>query len=88
MVFSAIKTTLDIPDDLFKKAKARAAMADLSLKDFVCRALRDKLSGRQLPSDSERGWRRVFGRAKAADLAEVDRAVEDAFEKVDAAEWR
>lgn len=80
---------MDIPDELFKKAKARAALADLSLKDFVCRALREKLSrNRAATGDARSGWRRVFGRARAADVAEADQAIEAAFEKIDPAEWR
>ncbi|CAN5475894.1 hypothetical protein BH20VER3_BH20VER3_23780 [soil metagenome] len=83
----AIKTTLDIPDELFKKAKARAALADLSLKDFVCGALREKLSRKRPERGTASGWRAVFGRARAQDVAEADRAMEAAFERIDPAEW-
>ena len=34
-----VKTTLEIPDQLFKQAKARAAMEGVKLKDFVTSAL-------------------------------------------------
>jgi hypothetical protein len=80
---------LDIPDQLFKKAKARAALSDLSLKDFVCRALREKLSSkRSLQKNARDGWRSVFGRASKAEVAEADRAIEAAFEQIDPAEWQ
>jgi hypothetical protein len=38
-----VKTTIEIPDPLFRKAKARAVERGQSLKDFVTEALRDKL---------------------------------------------
>jgi hypothetical protein len=38
-----MKTTVDIPDDLFREAKARAALDGIKLKDLVTDALRLKL---------------------------------------------
>ncbi len=38
-----MKTTLEIPDLLFKQAKARAAMEGVRLKDLVTSALSDYL---------------------------------------------
>jgi len=35
-----VKTTLEIPDDLFREAKAKAALEGYKLKDFVTEALR------------------------------------------------
>jgi len=86
---SPVKTTLDISDDLFKKAKARAALHNLSLKDFVCRALREKLTrkraGRQ---DATSGWRSVYGRTSAREVTRADEAIAAAFEHVDPKEWQ
>jgi hypothetical protein len=56
-----VKTTIEIPDPLFRKAKARAAERGQSLKDFVTEALRDKLArSRDEPLD-EPPWMRAFG---------------------------
>ena len=86
---SPIKTTLDIPDALFKKAKARAALQNLSLKDFVCRALREKLTGKRgSRADATSGWRTVFGRASAGAVARADAVIAAAFEQVDLQEWQ
>jgi 3-hydroxyacyl-CoA dehydrogenase len=72
-----------------KKAKARAALADLSLKDFICRALREKLrKKRNDDGGAASGWRSVYGRARAADIGKADRAIEAAFERIDLNEWR
>lgn len=38
-----MRTTLDIPDDLFRQIKARAAVQGVKLKDYVTDALRDSL---------------------------------------------
>lgn len=35
-----MKTTLEIPDELFRKAKAKAALDGLKLKDLVAEGLR------------------------------------------------
>jgi hypothetical protein len=38
-----MKTTIEIPDDLFRRIKATAALRGESLKDFITGALRDCL---------------------------------------------
>jgi ribosomal 50S subunit-associated protein YjgA (DUF615 family) len=38
-----MKTTIDIPDDLFREAKSRAALEGIKLKELVAEALREKL---------------------------------------------
>jgi len=58
-----MKTTLELPDRLFRKAKATAAERGQSLKEFVTEALRDKLtpdSGRA----GEPEWMQGFGKLK------------------------
>lgn len=39
-----MKTTIEIPDDLFRKAKATAAMQGRSLKDLITDSLRQGLN--------------------------------------------
>jgi hypothetical protein len=48
-----MKTTLDIPDDLFREVKAKAALEGLKLKDLVAEALRAALHG-QPPGSRKR----------------------------------
>lgn len=38
-----MRTTVDLPDELFRQVKARAALRGLKLKDYVAEALRDSL---------------------------------------------
>ncbi len=39
-----IKTTLDVPDQIFRQAKARAALRGISLREFVTEAIQEKVS--------------------------------------------
>jgi len=32
-----MRTTIDLPDDLFRQAKARAALSGIKLKDLIAR---------------------------------------------------
>ena len=57
-----MKTTLDLPDGLFRKAKATAAERGQSLKDFVTEALRDKLLAGSSSGQPE--WMQGFGKLK------------------------
>lgn len=52
-----MKTTLEIPDPLFRKVKSTAAERGQSLKDFVTDALRDKLA----PNAGRAGGKSIFG---------------------------
>ena len=46
-----MRTTIDLPDALFKEAKSVAALRDLTLKDVVVRALQRELrDGRSTPA--------------------------------------
>jgi hypothetical protein len=51
---AVMKTTVDIPDDLFREAKARAALEGRKLKDMLADGLRAVLSGRIAPSRPKR----------------------------------
>jgi hypothetical protein len=82
-----MKTTLEIPDDLFRQTKATAALRGESLKEFVTEALQAQLE-RQGTGDSSRGWRSVFGKARRQDVEPVDAIVAGELENVDPDEWR
>lgn len=85
-----MKTTIDIPDDLFRRTKATAALEGKTLKEFVSAALREMLArrsrGRIRPSDS--GWRSVFGRAQPGQLRELDEIIESEFSRIEPESWR
>ena len=82
-----MKTTVELPDELFRRVKAGAALRGESLKVYFREALERRLGLSEI-ADGEPGWRRVFGHADAAAVAEVDAVVERDFEEVDPEDWR
>lgn len=81
-----MKTTLELPDPLFRKVKATAAERGQSLKDFVTEALREKLAAdpaKAMPD--EPGWMQGFGKLSSLheETRRVQARVEEAFEIID-----
>lgn len=62
-----MKTTLEMPDDLFRKAKAKAALRGQSLKDLITDAVRRELEDAPSasPQSTERFWRELKALARA-----------------------
>lgn len=80
-----MKTTLEIPDPLFRQCKAIAAIRGQTLKDFVTAALRKYLE----PSESaSSGWRSVFGKARPEDVEDIDAIIAHEFDRVDRETWK
>lgn len=82
-----MKTTLEIPDDLYREIKALAALSGRTVKDLITELLRNKLEEERSAS-GERGWRSVFGQAPAAEVKRVQAIVDDELSRVDPDEWR
>ena len=60
-----MKTTIEIPDPLFRKAKSRAAENGQSLKDLVAEALQEKLAtARSGARSAEPRWMQGFGKLR------------------------
>ena len=55
------KTTLELPADLIRRVKARAAEQGRSMKSLITEALENTL---RQAEPMVVGWRAVFGRAK------------------------
>jgi len=83
-----VKTTLEIPDELFKRTKATAAMRGESLKEFVTEALQEHLERQSSSGSSQRGWRSVFGQARREEVETIDIVVAEQFEQVNPDDWR
>jgi len=81
-----MKATIDIPDDLYRRTKATAALQGRSLKELVAEALRDKLAA--LEEADAPTWRHVFGAASRESTDEVDAIVADELGIVDPGTWR
>lgn len=50
-----MKTTLEIPDDLFRKAKAMAVMEGIKLKDFVAESLQMRVETKKRAAGKAKG---------------------------------
>ena len=81
-----MKTTLEIPDFLFRRAKSVAAERGVPLRQFVTEAVQEKL---KMPSQ-EKPWMKHLGKLKhlRKDRKLVEKRVEEAFEKIDRELWR
>ena len=74
-----VRTTLELPDSLFREVKATAARQGMRRKDYVTEAQQDKLAKR--PTHAEKPWMKFAGIAAndpemVAELRRVVRLVE------------
>ncbi len=80
-----MKTTLEIPDVLFRSAKSKAAERGLSLKEFVSEALREKLASKRRTGHSDDPeWMRGFGKLRRLrrETERIQRRIHEEFEVV------
>jgi len=83
-----MKTTLEIPDTVFRRAKSVAAQRGIPLREFVTEAVKDKLA-----SDAKAGekpWVRLMGKMKhlRKETARINHLIEEHSEKIDPEMWR
>ena len=82
-----MKTTLEIPDALFRKAKSTAAERGQSLKQLVTEALQEKLAarpGKPLPP-AEPEWMQGFAKLSRLrrETKRVQARVDEVFEVIE-----
>jgi len=81
-----VKTTIEIPDPLFRRAKARAAERGQPLRQLVAEALQEKLAAKTGPNPSaEPAWMQGFGKLRqlATETRRIQARVDGAFEVVE-----
>jgi hypothetical protein len=78
-----MKTTLEIPDAVFRRAKAKAAERGIPLRQFVTEAVEDKLNA--VANREEKPWMRMAGglRHLGAENARILSLIEAEFETVE-----
>ena len=76
-----MKTTLEIPDAVFRKAKAKAAECGIPLRQFVTEAVVEKLA----TSVEEKPWMKYAGglRHLHEENLRIDKLIEEEFEQID-----
>lgn len=82
-----MKTTLEIPDRTFRRAKSKAAEKGVPLRQFVTEAVEDKL--KETPSVGQRPWMKHIGKLKdlRKETARINKIIEEAFEEIDPGIW-
>lgn len=81
-----MKTTLEIPEFLFRRAKSVAAARGIPLRQFVTEAVQEKLK----TTSQERPWMKHVGKLKhlRKERKQIEKRVEGAFERIDRELWR
>ena len=81
-----MKTTLEIPDFLLRRAKSVAAERGIPLRQFVTEAIQEKLK----TTSQERPWMKHLGKLKHLhkERRQIEKRVEEAFEQIDRELWR
>jgi hypothetical protein len=81
-----VKTTLEIPDFLFRRAKSVAAERGIPLRQFITEAVQEKLKS----TPQERPWMKHLGKLKhfSKERKQVEKRIVEAFGQVDRELWK
>jgi hypothetical protein len=79
-----MKTTLEIPDAIFRRAKSVAAERGIPLRELVTEAVKEKLAHNRGPSDQP--WMTAFGKLRrlSQETARINRIIKEEFEHIEA----
>jgi hypothetical protein len=77
-----MKTTLELPDALFRRAKSAAAQRGIPFRELVTEALTEKLTAR---STQDRPWMRSFGKLRTLrkESARIDELIRKEFGRIE-----
>lgn len=83
-----MKTTLEISDGIFRRAKSAASDRGISFREFVTEAVKDKLTAES--KAAEKPWLKHMGKLKhlAKENERINRLIEEEFEEIDPGMWR
>ncbi|HEV2697542.1 MAG TPA: hypothetical protein VGU90_06085 [Terriglobales bacterium] len=82
-----MKTTLEIPDAVFRRAKSKAAERGIPLRQFVTEAVEEKLQ--TTTNAGQKPWMKHVGKLKDLhkENEKINKIIEGAFEQVDPEMW-
>ncbi len=82
-----MKTTLEIPDPIFRRAKSVAARRGIALRAFVTEAVEEKLAASSRAQ--ERPWVSLAGGLKHLhkETLRINEIMNREFEKIDPEDW-
>ena len=80
-----MKTTVEIPDELFKRAKVLAAQEGLSMKQLITESLQQRVAKRSTQTTLEPAWKQAFGamRAYRKENRRIEKIIEQEFEQIE-----
>lgn len=87
-----MKTTLDLPDELFRQVKSTAANRGILMKQFITEALIEKLAAAH-PAPMAKPWMQFAGcmandPETKSELHRITAIVEKEFGQVDPEDWK
>ena len=82
-----MKTTLEIPDALFRQAKSAAAEQGIPLRELISDALAEKLRAQTCVN---KPWLKTFGKLRSlrTETARINRTIEEEFGTIEPEDWR
>jgi hypothetical protein len=82
-----MKTTLEIPDPIFRRAKSVAAQRGIALRAFVTEAVEEKLASAS--QSEEKPWVRLAGGLKHLhkETVRINGIMNSEFEKIEPEDW-
>jgi hypothetical protein len=83
-----VKTTLEIPDPIFRKAKARAAESGIPLRQFITEAVQAKLE--TAPAcPQQKPWMKGAGALKHLhkETVRIQKLIDEEFEQIEPELW-
>ncbi len=82
-----MKTTLEIPDPIFRRAKSVAAQRGVALRVFVTEAVEEKLAAAS--NKQEKPWVRLAGGLKHLhkETARISEMMKREFEQIEPEDW-
>ena len=82
-----MKTTLEIPDPIFRRAKSVAAQRGIPLRAFVTEAVTEKLEAGL--KKEEKPWARLAGGLKHLhkETERINRIIQSEFDKIEPEDW-
>ncbi len=81
-----MKTTFEIPDAIFRKAKAKAAEKGIPLRQFITEAVEDKLRA----ASDEKPWMKMAGglRHLHDETVRIQRLIDEEFGQIEPEDWK
>jgi hypothetical protein len=82
-----MKTTLEIPDPVFRRAKSAAAQRGIAFRAFVTEAVEEKLAGAS--AKGEKPWAKLVGGLKHLhkETVRINRTMKKEFERIEPEDW-